>query len=290
MPDLVNSSLNIPAAGGAACWADTIDCVAWGNYSHAAPPTVGTPVDAGGIPDGMAIRRKITGGSCTNLLDSTDDTQQQRLGLRRRDAHPRVSLHDRAEPPSLHAPKPAADCDDQQQARQPDPGNQRHLHLHLEPRRGNLRMQGRRRSVRLLRLGRQLSGAADRGQPHVPGEGDKRQRNRRARQLHLDDRQDGAQHDDLRQARRPQSRQNVAVPLHARPRPARNSNASWRLPRPASRTAPPSRRSTRTSPTATTPSKSRQRTRPATPTRARRSTNGKSTTRWRTPNRPTRRS
>lgn len=74
-PDLSNTAFNIPAAGGAACWAGTIDCVAWGSFTDTPPPTVGTPVDqGGGIPNGMAIRRKITGGSCTNLLDASDDT------------------------------------------------------------------------------------------------------------------------------------------------------------------------------------------------------------------------
>jgi hypothetical protein len=71
-PDLMSASFNVPAAGGAACW-DAIDCVAWGNYTGVGH-TVGTPVDGSGIPDGMAIRRKITGGTCTNLLDGADDT------------------------------------------------------------------------------------------------------------------------------------------------------------------------------------------------------------------------
>jgi hypothetical protein len=74
-PDLANAAFNIPAAGGAACWAGSIDCVAWGSFTDSPPPIVGTPVDqGGGIPNGMALKRKITGGSCTNLLDSADDT------------------------------------------------------------------------------------------------------------------------------------------------------------------------------------------------------------------------
>jgi hypothetical protein len=61
-PDLVDSGFNVPAAGGAACWAETVDCVS------------GTPVDGSAIPDGMAIRRKISAGTCTNLLDGADDS------------------------------------------------------------------------------------------------------------------------------------------------------------------------------------------------------------------------
>jgi hypothetical protein len=73
-PDLVNSAFNVPASGGAACWAGSIDCVAWGNFTGSTPTAVGAPVDGAGIPDGSAIRRKISGGSCTNLLDAADDT------------------------------------------------------------------------------------------------------------------------------------------------------------------------------------------------------------------------
>ena len=105
MPDLVNSGFNIPAAGGAACWAATIDCVAWGNYSHAAPPIVGTPVDSGGIPDGMAIRRKISSGSCTNLLDATDDTNNSASDFA--DASPSpVSYATKPSPPACTPPNP----------------------------------------------------------------------------------------------------------------------------------------------------------------------------------------
>ncbi|HSR93223.1 MAG TPA: hypothetical protein VLK56_00015 [Solirubrobacterales bacterium] len=73
-PDLVNAGFDVPAAGGAACWAESIDCVSWGNFSGSTPPAAGTPADSSGIPDGMAIRRKISAGTCTNLLDGADDT------------------------------------------------------------------------------------------------------------------------------------------------------------------------------------------------------------------------
>lgn len=73
-PDLVSASFNVPASGGAACWAETLDCVSWGNFSGSVPSSAGTPADGSGIPDGMAIRRKISGGTCSNLLDSADDS------------------------------------------------------------------------------------------------------------------------------------------------------------------------------------------------------------------------
>jgi hypothetical protein len=73
-PDLVNSGFNVPAAGGAACWAGTIDCVSWGSFGGSTPSPAGTPVDPSGIPSGMAVRRKISAGTCTNLLDGADDT------------------------------------------------------------------------------------------------------------------------------------------------------------------------------------------------------------------------
>jgi hypothetical protein len=73
VPDLQSASFDIPASGGAACF-ESIDCVAWGNFSAGTPGGVGTPVTATGIPAGMAIRRTITGGTCTNQLDGGDDT------------------------------------------------------------------------------------------------------------------------------------------------------------------------------------------------------------------------
>lgn len=72
-PDLVDAGFNIPAAGGAACW-DGLDCVSWGNFSGQTAPPSGIPVDQGGIPDGKAIERRTTGGSCSNWLDPADDT------------------------------------------------------------------------------------------------------------------------------------------------------------------------------------------------------------------------
>jgi hypothetical protein len=72
-PDLVDSNFNMSAAGGAACW-EGLDCVAWGDFSGSTIPTSGVPADPGGIPDGKALDRRISGGSCSNLLDIADDT------------------------------------------------------------------------------------------------------------------------------------------------------------------------------------------------------------------------
>jgi hypothetical protein len=59
-------------AGGAACWAETIDCVSWGNFSGSLPGPAGSPAGPTGIPDGMALRRTISAG-CATLLEPTDD-------------------------------------------------------------------------------------------------------------------------------------------------------------------------------------------------------------------------
>lgn len=81
-PDLVDSSLSIPASGGAACWnagGIPADCVTWGNFTGSAAlatatgTTGGTPVSPGGITAGKAIRRKISSG-CPTLLEESDDS------------------------------------------------------------------------------------------------------------------------------------------------------------------------------------------------------------------------
>jgi hypothetical protein len=81
-PDLVDSSLSIPAAGGAVCWNAgglPADCVAWGDFSGgaalqtAAATSVGSPASPGGIAGGKAIRRTIAPG-CPTLLEESDDS------------------------------------------------------------------------------------------------------------------------------------------------------------------------------------------------------------------------
>ncbi|HEX6227942.1 MAG TPA: hypothetical protein VFZ41_00595, partial [Solirubrobacterales bacterium] len=87
-PDLVNSSFNIPASGGAACF-ENIDCMAWGNFSGSVLSAVGTPVSPGGISSGMAIQRKISGGNCSNLLDGGDDSNNSVEDFIEQAPHPR---------------------------------------------------------------------------------------------------------------------------------------------------------------------------------------------------------
>lgn len=81
-PDLVDSGLAVPAAGGAACWnagGVPADCVAWGSFSGGAAlqtatgTSAGTPASAAGITAGKALRRKISPG-CPTLLEEADDT------------------------------------------------------------------------------------------------------------------------------------------------------------------------------------------------------------------------
>jgi len=81
-PDLVDSALSIPAAGGAVCWNAgglPADCVAWGNFTGAAAlqssagTAVGTPAAASGITAGKALRRSIAPG-CPTLLEESDDS------------------------------------------------------------------------------------------------------------------------------------------------------------------------------------------------------------------------
>ena len=72
-PDLVMSP-SLLAGGGKVCFADTVDCVAWGAYAGSAIG-VGTPFNAtSGLQSGRAaIRRRDIAGSAT-VLDGADDT------------------------------------------------------------------------------------------------------------------------------------------------------------------------------------------------------------------------
>jgi len=55
--DLTMPTASIPSAGGMVCW-ETYDCVAWGNFTGAAPSPVGAPFNPStGLPGNMAIRR-----------------------------------------------------------------------------------------------------------------------------------------------------------------------------------------------------------------------------------------
>jgi hypothetical protein len=76
-PDFLDADVALNPAGGAVCWRDgqPPDCVAWGNFSGTALPSpAGSPVSAGGIPDGMSITRSIARGCATLLERNADDT------------------------------------------------------------------------------------------------------------------------------------------------------------------------------------------------------------------------
>ncbi|HEX3608049.1 MAG TPA: hypothetical protein VHU14_00045 [Solirubrobacterales bacterium] len=72
VPDAAMVPGQLDPGGGAACWAESIDCVSWGNFSGALPSPAGLPAAPSGIPDGMALRRTIAPG-CATLLEPTDD-------------------------------------------------------------------------------------------------------------------------------------------------------------------------------------------------------------------------
>jgi hypothetical protein len=72
VPDAAMTPGQLAPAGGAACWAESIDCVSWGNFSGSLPGPAGSPAAPSGIPDGMALRRTIAPG-CATLLEPTDD-------------------------------------------------------------------------------------------------------------------------------------------------------------------------------------------------------------------------
>jgi len=72
-PDLIDPGFKIPATGGAVCW-DTIDCASWGDFTGTTTPSSGVPADPPGIPDGVALRRFVSGGNCGNRLDGADDS------------------------------------------------------------------------------------------------------------------------------------------------------------------------------------------------------------------------
>jgi hypothetical protein len=71
-PDAAMAPNQLDPAGGAVCWAETIDCISWGNFSGTLPSPAGSPATPSGIPDGMALRRTIAPG-CSTLLEPTDD-------------------------------------------------------------------------------------------------------------------------------------------------------------------------------------------------------------------------
>jgi hypothetical protein len=72
VPDAVMTPGQLNPTGGAVCWAETIDCVSWGDFSGSLPSPPGAPAAPAGVPDGMALRRTISAG-CATLLEPSDD-------------------------------------------------------------------------------------------------------------------------------------------------------------------------------------------------------------------------
>jgi hypothetical protein len=116
-PDLVDSGLAIPAAGGAACWnalGIPADCVAWGNFSGAAAlqsatgTSAGSPVSPGGITAGKAIRRTIAPG-CPTLLEESDDTNSSAADFTELAPAPRNNASAPTEATCAGAPETAID-------------------------------------------------------------------------------------------------------------------------------------------------------------------------------------
>ena len=87
-PDLIVSGIGIAAAGGAACWAGSIDCVSWGSFSGVTPSPSGSPADPLGIPDDKALRRTIEPG-CPTLLQEGDDSNDSATDFSDATANPR---------------------------------------------------------------------------------------------------------------------------------------------------------------------------------------------------------
>jgi hypothetical protein len=75
----LSPSGQLSPTGGAVCW-ETIDCVAWGNFSGSLPSPAGDLVAPGGIPDGMALRRSIA-ADCPTALDPQDDHDNSAVDL-----------------------------------------------------------------------------------------------------------------------------------------------------------------------------------------------------------------
>jgi hypothetical protein len=111
--DHTEANLNIPASGGAVCWLDGSppDCVSWGNFTGSASlpaPGAGTPVSAGGITAGKALRRSIAPG-CSTLLESGDDTDNSATDFSEVTPNPRNNASTVTE--SMCAPPPTAVID-----------------------------------------------------------------------------------------------------------------------------------------------------------------------------------
>lgn len=80
--DFTGEGMNLSelGSGGAACF-DIFDCVAWGSFSGGPLPSSAGAPHAGPLPATMAFQRDPSRGSCTNLLDAGDDTNDSSVDL-----------------------------------------------------------------------------------------------------------------------------------------------------------------------------------------------------------------
>ena len=103
----VGANLNPPAAGGGACFYQSvspspeipIDCVSWGNFTGALP-SVGSPAAA--LNAGQSLTRTEARG-CGTLLDAPDDSDNSAADFSLTTPSPRNNL----QTPSEHACPPA---------------------------------------------------------------------------------------------------------------------------------------------------------------------------------------
>ncbi len=89
-PDRTEAAFNLQSSGGAVCF-DSIDCVSWGSFSGSVSPAAGSPASPGGVTVGKALRRVITGGTCTGQLDANDDGNNSSAEFVEVDPNPRSS-------------------------------------------------------------------------------------------------------------------------------------------------------------------------------------------------------
>jgi hypothetical protein len=87
-PDLTDAGLNIPAGGGAVCWASIYDCMSWGNFSGSTSSPTGSPASPGGVTAGKALHRTIEPG-CPTLLESGDDSNDSATDFSEQNPDPR---------------------------------------------------------------------------------------------------------------------------------------------------------------------------------------------------------
>lgn len=116
-PDLVDSELSIPAAGGAVCWnagGIPADCVAWGNFKGGAAfetatgTSAGSPASPSGITAGKAILRTIEPG-CPTLLEESDDSDDSATDFSEVTPAPRNNASPITEKTCAGAPNTAID-------------------------------------------------------------------------------------------------------------------------------------------------------------------------------------